>query len=65
MKPSTWAWGFAHITYSNGAMEENIWNGWDGFYRNELATEAERKFWSDQGANFSPAFRTYVDSLKH
>ena len=57
------AWEFAHITYSSGAMEENIWNGWDGFYRSELATEAGRKFWKDGGHNFSLEFRTYVDSL--
>ena len=56
-------WEFAHITYSSGAMEENIWKGWDGFYRSELATEAGRKFWKDGGHNFSPEFRTYVDSL--
>jgi hypothetical protein len=57
------AWEFAHITYANGAMAENIWNGWDGFYRSELATVGGRNFWNDQGSNFSPAFRTYVDSI--
>jgi hypothetical protein len=57
------AWEFAHITYSSGAMDENIWNGWDGFYRTELATEAGRRFWKDGGHNFSPEFRTFVDSL--
>ena len=57
------AWEFAHITYSNGAMAENIWNGWDGFYRSELATEGGQIFWNDQGSNFSTAFRAYVDSI--
>jgi hypothetical protein len=57
------AWEFAHITYSSGAMSENIWNGWDGFYRSEFATEGGRKFWKDGGHNFSSEFRAYVDSL--
>ena len=57
------AWEFAHITYSSGAMAENIWNGWDGYYRSELDTQGGRRFWRDQGPNFSPAFRSYVDSI--
>ncbi len=57
------AWEFAHITYVDGAMTENIWLGWDGFYRSELATAGGRIFWTDQRPNYSPAFRAYVDSI--
>ena len=35
-------WEFAHIIFSNSAVEENIWNGWDGYYRSKLATKAGR-----------------------
>ena len=56
-------WEFAHITYSEGAMGENVWSGFDGFYRTELATEGGQWFWRDGGTEFSPAFRAYIDSL--
>lgn len=57
------AWEFAFITHNSGAMSDTIWNGWDGFYRSELQTEAFRWFWKDGGINFSPDFRVYVDSV--
>jgi hypothetical protein len=57
------AWEFAHITFSNGAMEERVWKGWDGFYRTELATKGGRIFWNDGRTGFSQGFRTYVDSV--
>jgi hypothetical protein len=57
------AWEFALITHERGAMEDNIWNGWDGFYRGEMKTEPFRRFWRTNGANFSPAFRAYVDAV--
>ena len=56
------AWEFAYITYKSGAMDENIWEGWDGFYRSELESASFRWFWQRSGANFSPEFKSYVDS---
>lgn len=57
------AWEFAFITHNNGAMDDNIWNGWNGFYRSEFATEAYQYFWREQGFGFSPAFVSYLDSI--
>lgn len=57
------AWEFAFITYNNGAIEDTIWRGWDGYYRSQLETQAFRSFWGDQGVNFSPDFNKYVTSL--
>ncbi|MCP5184673.1 MAG: hypothetical protein H6993_11970 [Pseudomonadales bacterium] len=57
------AWEFAYITYSNGAMDETIWHGWDGFYRSELSSDLFRRFWLDRGEGFSPKFKAYVDSI--
>ena len=56
------AWEFAYITHKNGAMDENIWKGWDGFYRSELATRPFQWFWHGNRLTFSPEFRMYVDS---
>lgn len=56
------AWEFAFITYNNGAMDDTIWNGWDGFYRAEMETEGYRQFWSDN-PTFSPDFSNYVNAI--
>lgn len=57
------AWEFAFITHNSGAMSDTIWDGWDGYYRSEIQTESFRRFWENSGANFSPDFRTYVNSV--
>ena len=56
------AWEFAFMTYSNGMMDDDIWNGWDGYYRGEVAKKPHRSFWQAGREGFSPAFRAYVDS---
>ena len=57
------AWEFAFLTHSSGMMEDNIWNGWDGYYRGELAQIPHQSFWQAGREGFSPAFRVYVDSI--
>lgn len=58
------AWEFAYITYNNGAIEDTIWNGWDGFYRSVLREEKPYQwFWDDGGENFSPDFNAYIESI--
>jgi hypothetical protein len=57
------AWEFAFITHNNEMMADNIWNGWDGYYRYNLGQNEYQWFWKTQGEGFSPAFRVYVDSI--
>lgn len=57
------AWEFAFITYNNGMMDLEIWNGWDGFYRREILLAPYRTFWQASGQNFSPVFKAYVDGI--
>jgi hypothetical protein len=57
------AWEFAFITHENGAMADNIWHGWDGFYRSEFETEGFQNFWKLQGDGFSPEFVTYLEMV--
>lgn len=57
------AWEFAFVTHENGMMEDNIWQGWDGHYRTLLQQSGGRWFWGEGREGFSPAFRTYLDSL--
>jgi len=57
------AWEFAFITHNNGAIADNIYDGWDGFYKSEFQTEGFQYFWARQGKGFSPAFFEYLNSL--
>lgn len=57
------AWEFAFLTHSSGMMEDNIWKGWDDYYRRELTQKIHRAFWQSGREGFSPAFRAYVDSI--
>lgn len=56
------AWEFAFITHNNGAIDDTIWDGWDGFYRAEMKTEGFQMFWRDN-PTFSPDFSSYVSSI--
>jgi len=57
------AWEFAFRTYSNGMMEDNIWDGWDGYYGQEIVKTGYQWYWNTGRSGFSPAFRQYVDSI--
>ncbi|MFT7654109.1 MAG: hypothetical protein ACI9UU_003226 [Candidatus Azotimanducaceae bacterium] len=57
------AWEFAFLTHNNGMMEDNIWDGWDAYYRLELEQNAHQWYWNTGREGYSPAFRTYVDSI--
>ena len=57
------AWEFAFITHNNEMMEDNIWDGWDGFYRLSLKHKGHKWFWNQGKEGFSPEFRLYVDSI--
>ena len=57
------AWEFAFLTHSSGMMEDDIWDGWDGYYRQELRQKAHQWYWSLGREGFSPVFREYVDSI--
>lgn len=56
------AWEFAFITHNDGMMDDNIWEGWDSYYRARMQEKGPRWFWETSRDTFSPAFRTYVDA---
>ena len=57
------AWEFAFFTDNSGSMADNIWEGWDAYYRLRLEDGGYQWFWSTAKQGFSPAFREYVDSI--
>lgn len=57
------AWEFAFITHNNGMMEDNIWSGWDKYYRSLVEQKANHGYWESGKNGYSPAFISYVDSV--
>ena len=57
------AWEFAFITHRSGMMEDNIWKGWDGYYRSLIDEKSNQGYWESGKAGYSPAFVSYVDSV--
>ena len=57
------AWEFAYLTHESGMMEDNLWQGWDGHYRTLLKQPGGRLFWGEGREGFSPAFRSYLDTI--
>ena len=57
------AWEFAFITHNDGMMDDNIWEGWDGFYRHRMQGKGPQWFWRTSKDTYSSAFRSYVDSI--
>jgi hypothetical protein len=56
------AWEFAFITHENGMMKDNIWSGWDAYYRSLIDQKEIHDYWGRSKAGFSPAFVSYVES---
>ena len=57
------AWEFAFITYESGMMEDNIWKGWDRYYRSLIDDKPNLGYWETGKSGYSPAFISYVDSV--
>ena len=57
------AWEFAFITHNNQMMEDNIWIGWDRYYRWLLKLKGNQLWWNDEKEGYSPAFVSYVDAV--
>ena len=57
------AWEFAFITYESGMMDDNIWKGWDRYYRSLIDDKQNLGYWETGKSGYSPAFVSYVDSV--
>ncbi len=57
-------WEFTFYTHNDGMMSEEIWNGWDGWFRTEISQESFKALWfASKREAYGPEFRNYVDSV--
>jgi hypothetical protein len=56
-------WEMIFFSFKNGLMDDNVWEGWNAFYRSELAkNKSYALWWNNNKQGFSSEFRSYVDA---
>lgn len=56
-------WEYAFNARNRGTMREESWNGWDRWFRSQLAQDAWQEVWSQRRAGYSDGFQQYADSI--
>ena len=56
-------WEFGFYTHYSGMMSDEIWSGWDRWFRSEINQESFRTLWlASKRVGYGEDFRIYVDS---
>jgi hypothetical protein len=55
-------WEYAFYSHLRGAMDEEIWIGWDSNDLEELQTEAWREVWEHSRQGYGASFSEHVDA---
>ncbi len=56
-------WEFARYSHDTGMMDDEIWGGWDGFFRSEINQESWQEIWRLVRHGYGKSFQEYVDDL--
>ncbi len=52
-----------HYQYIKGAMDPDVWSGWESLSRGYVTSPGYQEYWADRHSVFSPQFQDWVDSL--
>ena len=53
-----------HYQFSKGAMEPEVWHGWEELGRIYLTRPGIRQYWGERRQVFSPVFQAWMEGLK-
>ena len=53
-----------HYQFSKGAMEPEVWQGWEQLGQIYFTRPGLRQYWSERRQVFSPAFRQWFENLE-
>ena len=56
-------WEYAFYARDRGTMQEDLWNGWDRWYRSQMALDAWKAVWSQRRGGYGDQFQQYADSV--
>ena len=53
-----------HYQFSKGAMEREVWHGWEQLGRIYFTRAGVRQYWGERRHIFSPAFQAWMEALE-
>ena len=53
-----------HYQFTKGAMEPEVWSGWEQLARIYLTRPGIRQYWAERQQVFSPVFRAWMERLE-
>jgi hypothetical protein len=56
-------WEYAFYARGRGTMQEDLWNGWDRWFRSQMALDAWKAVWFQRREGFGDQFQGYADSV--
>ena len=56
-------WELAFYNHQSGVMTDEVWQGWDAYFRSEFRNESWRQIWiSGKRDAFAASFQSHVDT---
>ena len=52
-----------HYQHINGAMDPEVWSGWESLGRGYITSPGFQEYWAERRSIFGPRFQEWVDSL--
>jgi hypothetical protein len=56
-------WEYAFYARERGVMAEDIWNGWDRYFRSQLNESSWQQVWRKVRHGYGDSFQAYTDSV--
>jgi len=56
-------WEYTFYARERQTMEEDMWNGWDRWYRSQMAFDAWQQVWEQLREAYGDRFQAYADSV--
>ena len=56
-------WELSFYNHQSGVMTDEVWQGWDAYFRSEVRNESWRQIWtSGKRDAYAESFQSYVDT---
>jgi hypothetical protein len=56
-------WEYAFYARDRGVMVDELWEGWDRWFRSQLRQDSWQQVWRSRREGFGGSFQAYVDGL--
>ena len=56
-------WEYTFYALERQTMEQDMWNGWDRWFRSQMAIDAWQQVWRQRRGGYGDSFQAYADSV--